>query len=93
VVLASGGYPGKYPTGHEISGIETTSVNAIVFHAGTKLASGKAVTAGGRVLCVTGLGEDIRQALHAAYERIKGIWFEGMQYRKDIGWRALGGEP
>jgi phosphoribosylamine--glycine ligase len=92
VVLASGGYPGRYPTGCEISGLEAAGMDALVFHAGTKLANGEVVTAGGRVLCVTGLGNDIHQALHAAYARIEGILFEGMQYRKDIGWRILGGE-
>ena len=90
VVLASGGYPGKYFTGFPITGLEAERPNAVVFHAGTKYTDGKVVSAGGRVLCVTGLGADIRQALRAAYERIQPIRFEGMQYRTDIGWRVLG---
>ena len=90
VVLASGGYPGKYTTGYPIAGLEVERPNAVVFHAGTKCADGKIVSAGGRVLCVTGLGANIRQALGAAYERVQPIWFEGMQYRTDIGWRVLG---
>ena len=90
VVLASGGYPGKYSTGYPISGLEMESPDSIVFHAGTKLADGKILTAGGRVLCVTGLGADIRQALAAAYARIQTIQFESMHYRTDIGWQALG---
>jgi phosphoribosylamine--glycine ligase len=90
VVLASGGYPGKYQTGYPILGLETDSPNAVVFHAGTKFGDGKIVTAGGRVLCVTGLGADVRQALDAAYARIQPIRFEAMQYRTDIGWRVLG---
>ena len=89
VALASGGYPGKYQTGYPISGLEAESPNAVVFHAGTKFADGKIVTAGGRVLCVTGLGADIRAALAAAYARIQPIRFESMHYRRDIGWRVL----
>jgi phosphoribosylamine--glycine ligase len=90
VVLASGGYPGKYSTGYPISGLAAGSPNTVVFHAGTKTADGKTVSAGGRVLCVTGLGVDIRQALLAAYERLRPIRFEGMHYRKDIGHLVLG---
>jgi phosphoribosylamine--glycine ligase len=90
VVLASGGYPGKYLTGYPIAGLEAEKPDAVVFHAGTKFSDGKIVSAGGRVLGVTGLGADIQQALKAAYERIQPIRFEGMQYRTDIGWRVLG---
>ena len=89
VVLASGGYPGKYSTGYPISGLEQETPNSFVFHAGTKSVDGKTVTAGGRVLCVTGWGEGIREALDAAYARINGIRFKAMQFRKDIGWRVL----
>jgi len=85
VVLASGGYPGKYASGHEITGLEAESPNAFIFHAGTKLSDGKIVTAGGRVLCVSGWGDSIREALDAAYAAIKPISFEGMHYRNDIG--------
>jgi phosphoribosylamine--glycine ligase len=90
VVLASGGYPGKYQTGFPISGLETESPNTFVFHAGTKAVGEKVVTAGGRVLCVAGWGTNIRAALASAYDRIWLIKFEAMHYRKDIGWRILG---
>ena len=90
VVLASGGYPGKYQTGYPISGLEAESPNAFVFHAGTKMADGKVVTAGGRVLCATGWGTDIQAALVAAYDRIRSIHFEAMHFRADIGWRVSG---
>jgi phosphoribosylamine--glycine ligase len=89
VVLASGGYPGKYRTGHPISGLDQTYPNAAIFHAGTKSSAGKTVTAGGRVLNVTGWGSNIRSALAAAYAAIENIHFEGMHYRKDIGWRVI----
>jgi phosphoribosylamine--glycine ligase len=89
VVLASAGYPGKYPSGLPIAGLETASPNAVVFHAGTRALDGKIVTAGGRVLCVTGWGETIAAALQSAYAAIGPIRFEGMHYRKDIGRRAI----
>jgi phosphoribosylamine--glycine ligase len=89
VVLASGGYPGKYQTGFPISGLETESPNTFVFHAGTKVVGEKVVTAGGRVLCVAGWGAGVQEALEAAYVRIRAIQFESMHYRKDIGWRVL----
>jgi len=89
VVLAAGGYPGSYPSGKEIRGLEDTAENSVVFHSGTKLnADGKILTAGGRVVCVTGWGADIPSALRYAYSGLKPISFDGMHYRKDIGWRA-----
>jgi phosphoribosylamine--glycine ligase len=88
--MASGGYPGNYLTGYPISGLEAERPDTLVFQAGTKRTDGKIFSAGGRVLCVTGLGADIPLALRAAYERIQPIRFEGMQYRTDIGWHALG---
>jgi phosphoribosylamine--glycine ligase len=91
VVVASGGYPGSYATGLPISGLDRDAADCFVFHAGTKAVDGRVVTAGGRVLCVTGWGKDLRSALGIAYSRIESIRFESMQYRKDIGWRALGG--
>jgi phosphoribosylamine--glycine ligase len=91
VVIASEGYPGKYPTGRTIAGLEQNLPNSYVFHAGTKEQDGQVVTAGGRVLCVTGWGEDIAQALKSAYTAIGPIRFEGMHYRKDIGRRAVTG--
>ncbi|MFZ6027881.1 MAG: phosphoribosylamine--glycine ligase [Chloroflexota bacterium] len=90
VVLASRGYPGKYPTGYEIRGVKANRTDAYIFHAGTKLHhDGKILTAGGRVLCVSGWGESIKTALANAYKAIDGVSFEGMQYRKDIGWRVF----
>jgi phosphoribosylamine---glycine ligase len=91
VTLASPGYPGKYPTGLPISGIEEANKleQVQVFHAGTSLVNGQLVTAGGRVLSVTARGETLQEAVDRAYEAVKCISFEGMQYRKDIGWRGL----
>ncbi|MEM7553361.1 MAG: phosphoribosylamine--glycine ligase [Cyanobacteria bacterium P01_A01_bin.84] len=91
VVAASGGYPGNYHKGKAIAGIEKAKqLNAIVFHAGTKLDSSTLVTDGGRVLNVTGIGIDFKQALTTAYEGIKQIEFEGMYFRGDIGYRVMG---
>lgn len=90
VVLASNGYPGKYEKGKEISGIEAAeATGAVVFHAGTRIADGKLVTSGGRVLGVTALGKDIRDAVKNAYKAVDCISWDGMQYRKDIAHRAL----
>ena len=61
----------------------------MVFHAGTMLKDGKTVTAGGRVLCVTALADNVKQAQHRAYEYAQGIAFDGMQFRTDIGFRAI----
>jgi len=87
VILASGGYPGKYEKGKVITGLEEVEgmEDVEVFHAGTALWDGKIVTAGGRVLGVTALGMDVRDAARRAYEAIGKIYFEGMHYRKDIG--------
>jgi phosphoribosylamine--glycine ligase len=92
VVIASEGYPGHYPIGREIHGLDRSFENAVVFQAGTKLSEGKIVTAGGRVLGVTGWGEDLQAALARAYDAARQISFAGMQYRHDIGWRALDGK-
>ncbi len=89
VVLASGGYPGKYSSGFPIAGLEENDSHSFVFHAGTKVLDGHIVTSGGRVLGVTGWGEDIQAALHSVYSRIEAIQFDGMHFRRDIGWRAL----
>jgi phosphoribosylamine---glycine ligase len=89
VVIASEGYPGKYPSGREIHGLDQSFDQAVVFHAGTKLRENKVVTAGGRVLGVTGFGDNFRDAIEHAYQAVGQIEFEGMQYRKDIGHRAL----
>ncbi len=91
VVMASQGYPGSYPKGKAIEGLEKASQNAdtYVFHSGTAQEAGKVVTSGGRVLCVTGLGNTIKEAIATAYRGVEAIRFEGVHYRKDIGWRAL----
>jgi phosphoribosylamine--glycine ligase len=90
VVLAASGYPGKYATGISIHGLDAVhNPNAIIFHAGTKLQDNVVVTAGGRVLCVTGVGKNLGDALDTAYAAIRPIRFEGMQYRRDIGQKAL----
>ncbi|MGE5474605.1 MAG: phosphoribosylamine--glycine ligase [Ignavibacteriales bacterium] len=86
VVMASGGYPGDYKTGYEITGIEQAEkTGCIVFSAGTKLNDEKLVTAGGRVLGVTAIGENLDKALEKAYAGVKKIHFEKAHYRKDIG--------
>jgi phosphoribosylamine--glycine ligase len=89
VTLASGGYPGKYPTGLPITGIEEAeSVPGVqVFHAGTARREGRLVTAGGRVLSVTAVRDDVPEAIEAAYEAVGRIRFEGMHFRRDIGRR------
>ncbi len=90
VVLASGGYPGKYEKGKVIDGLEDVEKleDVFVFHAGTALRDGKIVTNGGRVLNVVGFDKDFRKAQKKAYDAVKLIHFEGMQYRKDIGNKA-----
>lgn len=89
VVLASEGYPGVYPKGRVIDGLDGQYPDAYVFHAGTTGRDGQVVTAGGRVLAVSGWGVDIRAALDRAYAAVAGVHFAGMHFRKDIGWRAL----
>ena len=83
IVLASGGYPKKYTTGYEISGLE--NCDAVIYHAGTKLADGKVLTSGGRVLGVVCRAENVTAAAAAAYEQVKKISFTDCHYRKDIG--------
>jgi phosphoribosylamine--glycine ligase len=90
VVMVSAGYPGNYEKGKEINGInEASKEGAIVFHAGTAFKEGKLVTAGGRVLNVVGLGNNITEATENAYKGAKKISFDGMYYRRDIAHRAL----
>lgn len=84
VMLVSGGYPEKYENEKEIFGLEKVQ-NSVVFHAGTKLLNDKIVSNGGRVLAVTSFGTDFKEALKTSYENISTINFEGMNYRKDIG--------
>lgn len=87
VVMASGGYPAKYTTGYEISGIDSAeqAESTVVFHAGTKYEAGKFLTAGGRVLGVTSLQPTFEGAIAKAYEGVSKISFAGAHYRKDIG--------
>jgi phosphoribosylamine--glycine ligase len=98
VVCASGGYPGNYEKGKEISGLEETDKmqDVVVFHAGTKkpntqypIPNTQYFTNGGRVLGVTGLGDTIKKAIDKTYQAVSKINFEGMQYRKDIGYKAI----
>ncbi len=91
VVMAAGGYPDNYQTGDVISGLDKISSPSMkVFHAGSKLnAKNEVVTSGGRVLCVTALGENITQAQRRAYEGIKNISWDKAFYRADIGYRAV----
>ena len=87
VILASGGYPKKYETGFPIQGLDEQGQypGVIVYHAGTKRQDGQFLTAGGRVLGVTGLGEDLPQALEKAYGAAAKIHFPKVHYRTDIG--------
>jgi phosphoribosylamine--glycine ligase len=91
VIAASEGYPGKYPSGRAISGLDTSedSAQVTVFHSGTALRGETLVTTGGRVLGITAYAANLRSALDQAYSRLDQITFEGMQFRRDIGWRAL----
>ena len=89
VVLAAPGYPMNPHKGDAISGIPAHTDDTAVFHAGTVLQGDKLLTAGGRVLCVTALADSVRLAQHKAYQAIKCIHWDGMQYRTDIGFRAI----
>ena len=88
VVLASGGYPGKYPTGVVIK-INQLPKDVVAYHAGTAIKDGQLVTAGGRVIAVSAFGSTLREALDKAYKGVDAIEFEGKTYRKDIAHRAL----
>jgi len=89
VVAASEGYPGSYAAGKRISGLDAAGEVAQVFHAGTTLLNGEYVTSGGRVLGVTAAADTLQEALTLAYEGMSRIHFDGMYYRRDIGYRAL----
>ncbi len=90
VVVSSGGYPGKYQSGFEITGLsDLNDPDTVIFHAGTKNDGGTLVTAGGRVLGVTSLGNSLEGAISKAYEAIDKIDFEHMFFRRDIGQKAL----
>ena len=87
VVMASGGYPGSYPKGLEIHGLDANgqAEGVTVYHAGTRLEDGRFLTNGGRVLGVTALGDTLEEALSRAYAGVEKISFEGAMYRRDIG--------
>jgi phosphoribosylamine--glycine ligase len=90
VVIASGGYPEKHVNGYEISGFnDVKPEDAIVFHAGTKTENGKTVTAGGRVLAVSAVSDDIKSTVDKVYKSVEKIKFENSYYRRDIAWRVL----
>lgn len=90
VIMASGGYPKSYPKGIEITGLDNGQLEGVtVYHAGTALKDSKLVTAGGRVLGVTALGNTLEEALKKSYDAVGKINFENAHYRKDIGQRAL----
>jgi phosphoribosylamine--glycine ligase len=89
VVMAAAGYPAEPRRGDVITGLPASREDVKVFHAGTELKDGETATAGGRVLCVTALGDSTRVAQQHAYEAVRAISFAGAQYRRDIGQRAL----
>ena len=89
VVLAAANYPATPRLGDVISGLPENTPDMHVFHAGTSLHKGRTVASGGRVLCVTALGDNVKQAQKHAYDALVGIHFDGMQYRRDIGYRAI----
>ncbi|WP_207004280.1 phosphoribosylamine--glycine ligase [Trinickia mobilis] len=90
VVLAAHNYPETPRKGDRINGIPAETEEAVTFHAGTTLTDGKLLTSGGRVLCVVGLSDSVRGAQSVVYETVNQISFDGMQYRRDIGHRAIG---
>jgi len=89
VVLAAANYPGTPRQGDVISGLPENTADMHVFHAGSAQQGNHIVTSGGRVLCVTALGDNVKQAQKHAYDALVGIHFDGMQYRRDIGYRAI----
>jgi phosphoribosylamine--glycine ligase len=89
VVMAASGYPDAPRKGDVITDIPAESADCVTFHAGTTLINDKLLTSGGRVLCVVGLGDSVKMAQNHAYEVVEQIHFDGMQFRTDIGWRAI----
>ncbi len=89
VVMAAHGYPLTPRKGDAVTGLPAEAADAMVFHAGTSLVDGRTVTSGGRVLCVTALGDSVKLAQARAYDVLQGIHFDGAQYRRDIGHRAV----
>ncbi len=92
VVMVADGYPGSYPKGEKISGLEFTSDDVKVFHAGTALQNGNLLANGGRVLCVTAMARSVSAAQQLAYESVARIDWPGGQFRSDIGYRAVARE-
>jgi phosphoribosylamine--glycine ligase len=92
VVMAAAGYPGTVQKGDAISGLDAALAPAKVFHAGTSDQNGQAITSGGRVLCVVARGDTVREAQQQAYAAVKQIQWNGVQYRSDIGYRAIARE-
>lgn len=86
VMAVSGGYPGDYARGFEITGLDASSEDVLLFHAGTAEKDGKIITSGGRVLCATAFANTVAEAVAKSKERLAGVNFEGMYYRKDIGY-------
>jgi len=93
VVVAAYGYPEQPRQGDVISGLPADADDAVTFHAGTRRDEGRLLTSGGRVLCVTALGESLKAARRRAYEAVAQVRFDGAQFRSDIGNRALPGSP
>ncbi len=89
VVMAAAGYPAAPRKGDVITGLPADTDEAVVFHAGTALLDGKLQVTGGRVLCVTALGDSVKLAQQHALQALSGIHFDGAQYRRDIGHRAI----
>jgi len=93
VVLAAGGYPDNYSKGHIISGLDSNDSEAArIFHAGTSMDNDNVVTSGGRVLCVCALADSVQAAASAAYAGCGQIHWDGVFYRRDIGYRAIARE-
>ena len=92
VVMAAAGYPGSYCKGYPIAGLDHDAPDIKVFHAGTTVAADRVVTAGGRVLCVCGLGKNVSEAQRRAYGRVETVQWNGVFYRRDIGHRAVAHE-
>ncbi len=93
VVMAAANYPAAPRAGDVIDGLPADAEDCMVFHAGTRLEDGKLYTSGGRVLCVTSLGDSVKIAQQRAYQAVDRIHFEGSQVRRDIGWRAVNVKP
>jgi len=91
VVMAAGGYPGDYASGNRICGLNTAAAPGTkIFHAGTSATDNAVVTSGGRVLCVTALGDNVREAQQRAYQTVEQVSFDNAYYRRDIGHRGVG---